>query len=549
MPDWMTVRQLLAYCKPFYPTWDDRAGARLIELMALPLDRKIKQLSRGMRMKAALVSSLAYRPKLLMLDEPFTGLDPLMRDEFVQGVLELAGEGGWSAVISSHDLEDIERLIDWVGYLRDGQLAFSESITGLQSRFRQIDISLLTDGPDASDAVAPAAALALPTPIPASWLNVTTGDRALRFVHARYTPVATEEELRARFPGAQIHMTPISLRETFIALARQERAAAPGTIGEAKARKRRERRKAGALMKLVAHMIGKDLRAVAVGALLWILVMALEVALQLTGAAAMPRQAQPGRPSLLSTLQNFLPFAEVAVAALIVSLIVHEDPLVDARAFWLTRPIPRQSALSRQAARGCPRHLHARVAALVVLLAWHHVPPLYMMRAAFEVVLWLTLPVLLLTIAATFTSSLPRYVTVLVGAIAGGRHVLGPVEHPPRRLVYEPRLPRFADPGRAIATGILIAGFCASLFQFYRRRDWRIALGCLALTIGASTQVRASLPGFTFFDARRGRGRMDQSHEHAFAAARRSHAGERLSPREVYLVARAARARRVAERL
>jgi ABC-2 type transport system ATP-binding protein len=221
MPDWMTVRQLLAYCKPFYPTWDDRLSARLVDLMALPLDRRIKHLSRGMRMKAALVSSLAYRPKLLILDEPFSGLDPLMRDEFVQGVLELAGEGGWSAVISSHDLEDIERLIDWVGYLHEGRLVFAESITGLQSRFRQIDINLSSDGSGA-----PIGKPALPSPIPAAWLNVTAGDRALRFVHAQYAPETTDPELRERFPGAQIHVAPISLRETFIALARQERAAA-----------------------------------------------------------------------------------------------------------------------------------------------------------------------------------------------------------------------------------------------------------------------------------------------------------------------------------
>jgi ABC-2 type transport system ATP-binding protein len=229
MPDWMTVRQLLAYCKPFYPAWDDRLSTRLIELMALPLDRKIKHLSRGMRMKAALVSSLAYRPKLLILDEPFSGLDPLMRDEFVQGVLELAGEGGWSAVISSHDLEEIERLIDWVGYLRDGQLAFSESITGLQARFRQIDVSLPSDASASAGAggaghAGGAGGIALPSPIPAAWLNVTTGDRALRFVHARYTPEATEQELATRFPDAQFQVTPISLRETFIALAKHERA-------------------------------------------------------------------------------------------------------------------------------------------------------------------------------------------------------------------------------------------------------------------------------------------------------------------------------------
>jgi ABC-2 type transport system ATP-binding protein len=219
MPDWMTVGQLLAYCKPFYPSWDDRLSARLIDVMALPLDRKLRHLSRGMRMKAALVSSLAYRPKLLILDEPFSGLDPLMRDEFVQGVLELAGEGGWSAVISSHDLDEIESLIDWVGYLRDGQLAFSESIVGLQARFRHIDVSVPTAAGAGAVTIAP------PSPTPATWLNVTTSDRAIRFVHAGYMPDATEEELAARFPGAHIQATPLSLRETFIALARQERAA------------------------------------------------------------------------------------------------------------------------------------------------------------------------------------------------------------------------------------------------------------------------------------------------------------------------------------
>jgi len=162
----------------------------------------------------------------VILDEPFSGLDPLMRDEFVQGVLELAGEGGWSAVISSHDLEEIERLIDQVGYLRDGRLAFTESIVSLQSRFRQFDIAAVSGAPVGvapADAGPVGATLLPPQPLPIGWLNVTTSDRALRFVHARYAPEVTEQEMRARFPGAQIQVTPLSLRETFIALARQER--------------------------------------------------------------------------------------------------------------------------------------------------------------------------------------------------------------------------------------------------------------------------------------------------------------------------------------
>ena len=211
LPSWMTVRELLAYCRPFYRTWDDAFAARLVDLLDLPLDRKIRHLSRGMTMKAKLVSSLAYRPRLLVLDEPFSGLDPLMRDEFVQGVLELAGEGGWSAVISSHDLEEIERLIDWVGYLRQGRLAFAESVVGLQARFRQIEV------------VSPDAAIVAPTPLPPAWLNVTSADRTLRFVHTQYVAEETDQELRARFPRAQVLAAPLSLRDTFIALARQDR--------------------------------------------------------------------------------------------------------------------------------------------------------------------------------------------------------------------------------------------------------------------------------------------------------------------------------------
>lgn len=82
-PDWMTVGQLLDYCRPFYPTWDAALATEMITRFALPLDRKLKHLSRGMRMKAVLTSSLAYRPELIVLDEPFSDLDPLARDEFV----------------------------------------------------------------------------------------------------------------------------------------------------------------------------------------------------------------------------------------------------------------------------------------------------------------------------------------------------------------------------------------------------------------------------------------------------------------------------------
>ncbi len=226
LPEWMTVRQLLAYCKPFYPTWDDALCVRLQQLLGLPVDdpkarlhddAKIRYLSRGMKMKVALVASLAYRPRLLVMDEPFSGLDAAMRDDLIKGVLELAGEDGWSAIISSHDLHEIERLIDRVAFLDRGRLTLSESIATLQARFRRVEI---TANSAATTALTPPS----PDATPATWLALESdaSGRALRFVHSGYEGDATERDLLARFPNAQIQTTPLSLRDTFIVLARRE---------------------------------------------------------------------------------------------------------------------------------------------------------------------------------------------------------------------------------------------------------------------------------------------------------------------------------------
>jgi ABC-2 type transport system ATP-binding protein len=83
LPDWMRVDAFFAYLRPFYPSWDRDLENELVKQLQLPLDRKLAKLSRGMHMKVALASALAYRPKLIVLDEPFGGLDPLVRDEVI----------------------------------------------------------------------------------------------------------------------------------------------------------------------------------------------------------------------------------------------------------------------------------------------------------------------------------------------------------------------------------------------------------------------------------------------------------------------------------
>src|SRR3974390_1139814 len=123
LPEWMRVQDLLGYLRPFYPAWDRGLEQSLVRQFSLPLDRRLRHLSRGMRMKAALASSLAYHPKLIVLDEPFTGLDPLVRDELIQGLIDRAEE--CTIFISSHDLAEIESFSTHIGYLEQGKLGFS----------------------------------------------------------------------------------------------------------------------------------------------------------------------------------------------------------------------------------------------------------------------------------------------------------------------------------------------------------------------------------------------------------------------------------------
>jgi len=140
MPDWMTVEYFMNYLRPFYPGWDAARAENLLRQFELPPDRKIRNLSHGMRMKAALASSLAYRPRLIVLDEPFTGLDALVRDELIEGVLGCAD--GATILISSHDLSEVESFASHIGYLDRGRLQFSEEMTSLVDRFREIEITL-----------------------------------------------------------------------------------------------------------------------------------------------------------------------------------------------------------------------------------------------------------------------------------------------------------------------------------------------------------------------------------------------------------------------
>src|SRR5437879_9165905 len=209
MPEKLTVEEFLAYLQPFYPTWDTALEKSILSQLRLPLERKIRDLSHGMRMKMALACALPFRPKLLILDEPFSGLDPLVRDEFMEGLLEQAGE--MTILISSHELGEIDGVATHVAFLDEGKLLFQESMSDLTGRFREVRVTLEAEA-------------APPRPAPKEWMQIRTIGNVLTFVDTRFDENGLGERVRSRIAGVRgIDSQPMALRSIFTTLARAAR--------------------------------------------------------------------------------------------------------------------------------------------------------------------------------------------------------------------------------------------------------------------------------------------------------------------------------------
>jgi ABC-2 type transport system ATP-binding protein len=221
LPGWMTVRQLEAYVAPLYPTWDAALADELRDRFRLQPDRKIKALSRGEYMKAALLIALAPRPRLLLMDEPFTGMDAMVKDELVRGLLDSAGREGWTVLICSHDIAELEMLADWVGVLDAGRLKLSAPMDEVRERFKRVEVVL------------GGAADPLPRELPASWLSFERAGSRVGFVVTDAGPA--EYELATYFPGAaRIEVRAAKLREVFLGVTRGSAASGVSTGGAAR---------------------------------------------------------------------------------------------------------------------------------------------------------------------------------------------------------------------------------------------------------------------------------------------------------------------------
>jgi ABC-2 type transport system ATP-binding protein len=136
LPARLRVEDFFEYLRPCYASWDRALEQDLRDRLRLPPRRRIGELSHGMRLKMALACALPFRPKVLVLDEPLSGLDALARDEIIDGFLRQAGE--MTVLISSHELDEVERFATDVAFLHEGRLLFQGSVAALAEHARPL---------------------------------------------------------------------------------------------------------------------------------------------------------------------------------------------------------------------------------------------------------------------------------------------------------------------------------------------------------------------------------------------------------------------------
>lgn len=136
LPEWMRVHEFLRYTSAFYPAWDAAYADSLRQAFALAPDALIRTLSKGQRARLGLLAALAYRPELLVLDEPSSGLDPVVRRDIVDAIIRTIADEGRTVLFSSHLLDEVERVADGVTMLHGGRILLSGPLSEVREAHR-----------------------------------------------------------------------------------------------------------------------------------------------------------------------------------------------------------------------------------------------------------------------------------------------------------------------------------------------------------------------------------------------------------------------------
>jgi len=133
LPGWMRVDELIRYSRAFYPAWDDAYAEELRQTFALANAAKVKELSKGQKARLGLLVALAFRPELLVLDEPSSGLDPIVRRDILGAVMRTIADEGRTVLFSSHLLDEVEEVADHVTMISAGRIALSEPLAAIKA--------------------------------------------------------------------------------------------------------------------------------------------------------------------------------------------------------------------------------------------------------------------------------------------------------------------------------------------------------------------------------------------------------------------------------
>jgi len=156
LPGWMRVTELLRYMQAFYPRWDTAYAERLRAQFDLNPGARIKTLSKGQHARLGLIAAEAHRPDLLILDEPSSGLDPIVRRDILEAIIRTVADEGRTVIFSSHLLEEVERVSDDLAMLHHGALRFCAPLASIREQHRRIALRFaqpLAQAPAVSGAI------------------------------------------------------------------------------------------------------------------------------------------------------------------------------------------------------------------------------------------------------------------------------------------------------------------------------------------------------------------------------------------------------------
>jgi ABC-2 type transport system ATP-binding protein len=156
LPEWMRVDDLMRYTKAFYPSWDDSYAHELLETFDLSPTKRCGELSQGMRAQAALIAASAHKPDLLILDEPSSGLDVVVRHDILDAIVRAVADDGRTVIFSSHLLDEVESMSDRVTMIHEGRVVLDGSVQIIHDTFRVSQVRLAT-----SDSSRPAIPMSL----------------------------------------------------------------------------------------------------------------------------------------------------------------------------------------------------------------------------------------------------------------------------------------------------------------------------------------------------------------------------------------------------